>query len=170
MADFDQILQSYQHFPSEVQSLMLSTLNSDGTPDTSYAPFVMTADRAFYIFVSGLSSHTQNLLRSPVASFLLIEDESQASQIFARRRLSYTCRAERLERGTPAWDPIVDQFEHRFGGLIPMLRQLSDFQIFRLTPYQGRFVVGFGAAYAVNPEDLNQLLPQALGKPAGEPS
>ncbi|MEL7331289.1 MAG: HugZ family protein, partial [Cyanobacteria bacterium J06560_2] len=33
-----------------------------------------------------------------------------------------------------------------------------DFRIFQLTPHTGRFVMGFGAAYSVDPDDLTKLI------------
>jgi len=159
MVSFSDVQSAYVDFPTQVQSLMLSTVTPEGQPQASYTPFVMGSDRTFYIFVSGLSSHTQNLQKTPQAGILLIEDEAQTQQIFARRRLMYDCGVTLIERHDPQWATLADQFKRRFGNLVDMLRQLPDFQIFRLTPSGGRFVVGFGAAYEVNPENLEQLMP-----------
>jgi len=88
---------------------------------------------------------------------LLIEDEAEAPQVFARQRISYDCQATLLPRGTEGWEAVADRFEQRFGEIIPMLRSLEDFQSFCLSLQAGRFVMGFGAAYAVDPDDLKQL-------------
>ncbi|RZM74738.1 HugZ family pyridoxamine 5'-phosphate oxidase [Leptolyngbya iicbica] len=159
MVSFSDVQSAYVDFPTQVQSLMLSTVTPEGQPQASYTPFVMGRDRTFYIFVSGLSSHTQNLQKTSQAGILLIEDEAQAQQIFARRRLMYDCDVTLIERHDPQWANLADQFKRRFGNLIDMLRQLPDFQIFQLAPSGGRFVVGFGAAYEVNPDNLEQLMP-----------
>ncbi|MEM6837224.1 MAG: pyridoxamine 5'-phosphate oxidase family protein [Cyanobacteria bacterium P01_C01_bin.120] len=159
MVSFSDVQSVYVNFPEQVQSLMLSTLTPEGQPQASYTPFVCDRDRAFYILVSGLASHTQNLQSAAKAGILLIEDEAQAQQIFARRRLMYDCTVEQIDRHDPTWAGLADKFKQRFGSLIDMLRQLPDFQIFRLMPQQGRFVIGFGAAYEVDPTDLSRLLP-----------
>lgn len=159
MASFSEVQSAYREFPQRVQSLMLSTLTPEGQPQASYTPFVMAGNRTFYIFVSGLSSHTHNLQTTPKAGILLIEDEAQTAQIFARQRLMYDCTATLIERHNPQWTRWADEFKARFGNLIEMLRQLPDFQIFQLTPQAGRFVVGFGAAYEVDPTDLSRLMP-----------
>lgn len=159
MPSFSETLEQYQCFPNQFRSLFLSTVNDKGQPHASYAPFVIDADRSFYIYVSGLSAHTANLKQSGQASILLIEDEAQATQIFARCRLNYDCQVKALERGKQDWLAIADQFEARFGEIITMLKGLADFQIFQLTPQKGRFVVGFGAAYAVDDNDLSKLRP-----------
>jgi putative heme iron utilization protein len=158
MADLDEILKTYQQFPQTIKSLMLSTVDSHGQPNASYAPFVMDSDRQFYIFASGLSPHTANLLQTQRASILLIEDEAQTNQVFARRRLTYDCTVMPLKRDMEDWNRIADYFSDRFGEIIAMLRQLGDFQILRLSPTGGRFVVGFGAAYQVDPNDLSRLI------------
>lgn len=162
MASFDAALAAYQALSPRVSSLMLSTINADGTPHASYAPYVMDEAYRIYIFTSGLSAHTHNLLSTGLASVLLIEDEAETQQVFARQRITYDCQAGLLERGTPPWEVIAEQFEQRFGEIIQMLRQLEDFQIFGLSPTGGRFVMGFGAAFAIDPDNLGQLVPQTL--------
>ncbi|MGF1457800.1 MAG: HugZ family protein [Leptolyngbyaceae cyanobacterium] len=159
MASFSEVQSAYVDFPNQVQSLMLSTVTPEGQPQASYTPFVIDGDRNIYIFVSGLSSHTSNLQKIPKAGVLFIEDEVQAPQIFARRRLMYDCQVKLIDRHAPQWASLADKFKQRFGNLVDMLRQLPDFQIFQLTPQSGRFVVGFGAAYEVDKTNLERLMP-----------
>jgi heme iron utilization protein len=158
MDKFAAAIEAYAHFIDSFQSLMLATVGEDGAPNASYAPFVVDGDRNFYIFISGLASHTQNLAATGRASILLIEDEAQAKQMFARRRLSYDCRVRLIERDAVNWGAIVDQFAERFGPIVEMMRDLDDFRIVQLQPVEGRFVLGFGAAYQVDPQDLTQLV------------
>ncbi len=158
MPSFTAVLAAYQDLPARVHSLMLSTVNDTGQPQASYAPYVIDDDCQIYIFTSGLSAHTANLQTTGMASILLIEDEADAPQVFARQRITYDCQARLLPRATAAWEAVADRFEQRFGEIIPMLRSLDDFQIFCLSPQAGRFVMGFGAAYAVDPENSSQLV------------
>ncbi len=159
MVSFTEVETAYREFPNRVQSLMLSTVTETGQPQASYAPFIMTSDRTFYVFVSGLSSHTQNLKSTPKAGILIIEDEAQTAQIFARKRLMYDCTVHLIPRHDPQWTQKVDRFKVRFGNLIDMLRQLPDFELFELVPQAGRFVLGFGAAYEMDPRDRFRLIP-----------
>jgi hypothetical protein len=108
--------------------------------------------------VSGLSTHTVNIQSHPYVSVLFIEDEAKTPNIFARRRLNFDCTATLIERETDQWNQIVDQFQARFGEIIEVLRGLADFRIFQLTPTQGRFVIGFGAAYNISGDNLNQIV------------
>lgn len=156
-AELDKILANYNNFPRLFQSLLLATVSPEGNPCASYAPFVMDADKNFYIFASDLSAHTSNLKTTGKVSVLLIEDEARSQNIFARQRLSFDCQATLMEKNSPHWDEIANQFQERFGQIIEMLRNLSDFHIFQLTPKEGLFISGFGAAYKVSGDRLNAL-------------
>ena len=160
MADFNRVTELYQEFPEKFRSIMLSTVSTDGMPQASYAPFLMDADKTLYVYVSGLSAHTANLKQTSRVSVLFIEDEADTQEIFARRRLTYHCAVAPLPRDTAQWQPLIDRFEQRFGGVIGLMKGLPDFQIFRLQPQAGQFVIGFGAAYRVNTDDLNTLEPR----------
>jgi putative heme iron utilization protein len=148
----------YKKFPEKFASVAIATVAATGIPHASYAPFVMDSAKNIYIFVSGLSYHTRNLHNTPKASVLFVEDESQTQQIFARRRLTFDCDAALLPRETPEWENIATEFEQRFGEIINMMRSLPDFRIFQLTPYAGQFTIGFGAAYQISGDDLDNLI------------
>ncbi|MEM7792920.1 MAG: pyridoxamine 5'-phosphate oxidase family protein [Cyanobacteria bacterium P01_C01_bin.118] len=163
MADFNRVTELYQTFPEKFRSIILSTVNADGVPQASYAPFLMDGDKRIYIYVSGLSAHTANLKHTGRASVLFIEDEAQTQEIFARRRLTYECMATVLPRETQEWQALIERFEQQFGNVIGLMKGLSDFQLFQLQPQAGQFVIGFGAAYRVKSDDLNCLEPRRQG-------
>jgi len=162
MTNFETVLNAYQSLPTVVRSVMLSTVNADGSPHSSYAPYIMDEAYRLYIFTSGLSAHTHNLLATQKAGVMMIEDEAACQQIFARQRITYDCHVDLLERQSEPWEHQAEAFENRFGEIIQMLRPLGDFQIFRLTPQSGRFIMGFGAAYEVDPDDLSKLVPKPV--------
>lgn len=166
MSKFEQAQAAYATFLDDISSLMLATCDRDGQPNASYAPFVTDDDRNFYIYISGLSAHTQNLTETGKASIMAIEDEATTQQIFARGRLTFECSAAEVERETPAWNAIADRFEERFGKIIEVFRPLADFRIIQLVPSSGRFVIGFGAAYDVSGDNLDRLV-QVTGEGKG---
>ncbi|MFN7516202.1 MAG: pyridoxamine 5'-phosphate oxidase family protein, partial [Dolichospermum sp.] len=54
MSDQHNIAQAeYEKFPTEFTSIIMSTVNKEGIPDASYAPFVSDEDKNIYIYVSG---------------------------------------------------------------------------------------------------------------------
>jgi heme iron utilization protein len=161
---------AYVNFIEQFESLILATVSADGFPHASYAPFVRDEAKNFYLYVSGLATHTRNLLVVPRASILLIEDESKGDRVFARTRLSFECTATLLVRESQMEKEIVDRFANRFGETIEQMRGLADFQVFQLTPNQGRFVMGFGAIYRIEGDDLHRLhpiTPQTLNQGTG---
>ncbi|WP_096671759.1 HugZ family pyridoxamine 5'-phosphate oxidase [Dolichospermum compactum] len=158
MSQFANAQAEYEKFPEEFTSIIISTVNKQGIPNASYAPFVMDDDKNIYIYVSGLATHTQNIQNHPFVSVLFIDDEIKTKQIFARRRLNFDCNANLIEMETEKWEEIVDKFQLRFGELISTLRSLPDFRILQLTPQTGRFVIGFGAAYNISNDNINQLV------------
>lgn len=157
MSQLEKAQAEYEHFTDEFSSIIIATVNEEGIPNASYTPFVMDELKNIYIYVSGLSIHTQNIISNSLVNVLFIDDESKTKQIFARRRLSFDCIASLIERDTDKWNALVDKFHSRFGEIIEMLRSLPDFRIFQLTPSQGRFVIGFGAAYHISGDNLHQL-------------
>ncbi|WP_256597677.1 heme utilization protein HutZ [Moritella viscosa] len=139
-------------FREERQTLILSTLSTDGFPHISYAPFVRLED-GYYILISEVAEHTQNLLVNKNLSFMLLEDELNSKQIFARHRLTYKANAEVIARESESWSQAIPALEARFGEIITNLSGLSDFRLFRIEPQIGRYVKGFGQAYTVNGND-----------------
>ncbi|MBW4613567.1 MAG: pyridoxamine 5'-phosphate oxidase family protein [Desmonostoc vinosum HA7617-LM4] len=158
MSQIENAQSEYEKFTEGFESVIISTISAQGIPNASYAPFVMDDAKNIYIYVSGLSTHTKNIHANPHVNVLFIEDEAKSKQIFARHRLNFDCTATLIERETDVWVRIVEQFQDRFGQIIEMLRGLEDFRIFQLTPSQGRFVVGFGSAYYISGDRLNQLV------------
>lgn len=144
-------------FLASLKTLQMATASAAGEPEASYAPFVRTGDGAFYVCVSDLSRHTGHLVATGRASVLIVEDESRAAQLFARRRLAFQCRAEPVERGAARWHGIMDLFERKFGEVAGLIRPLADFRTFALVPRRGVFVKGFGQAYRIAGPVLDAL-------------
>ncbi|MCL6416157.1 pyridoxamine 5'-phosphate oxidase family protein [Aestuariirhabdus sp. Z084] len=150
------VAEQLNHFLASRNSLMLATVDTDGKPLSSYAPCCLN-EGAFYVFLSELAPHTGNLLANEQLSLLLIEDQADCSNAFRRQRLSCTARATRIERTDSRWHQITDQLEQELGGTMPVLKQLPDFHLFRITPDQGTFICGFGRAYRLQGLDVNSL-------------
>ncbi len=141
-------------------SLQLATLGEDGTPHCGYTPFIADVQRdsgpvSLYIFVSELAVHTRDLLANPRASVMIIEDEQNASQVFARTRVTYDCDVRVLGRDHPEWASHLDAYRQRHGKVVDLLRELPDFHLMCLQPRHGNFVMGFGKAYRLTGERLD---------------
>lgn len=128
-------------------SVVLATVGTEGDPEASYAPYICDEWNNFYIFVSCLAWHTHNLETRRKASLLFIEPEELARQIFARRRLTYRCEVQPIATDAPEWNAQLASMQRRFGAVMATLSRLSDFRLFRLVPWEGRYVRGFGQAF-----------------------
>ncbi|SIS99393.1 HugZ family protein [Neptunomonas antarctica] len=150
-----QRLQDCMALLSTCKTLQLATVDSQGWPHISYAPFVRQED-CFYIFVSLLASHTQHLQhlqQMPKASVMVIKDEADSRNLFARERLIADVQVEKVELAAAHsntdsdTNSILDLMETELGSTVGLLRTLSDFVLFRLTAVQARYIAGFGKAY-----------------------
>jgi putative heme iron utilization protein len=148
----------FHELREKTSSLVLGTVGNNGFPNVSYAPFVSDEDGNFFVYLSGLSDHTTKLLTNPVAAVLLIEDESSANQIFARKRISYQCVIDLVERDDANYETILNAMSTRFGNVVNILRSLPDFYLFQLSPVSGRFVTGFGQSYELSGDNLMRLV------------
>jgi len=145
-----------QAFRDQCQTLQLATLNN-GIPHVSYAPFAHT-EQGYYILVSDIAQHGQNLKTAKSVSIMMIEDEASAKTIYARRRLSFDTTATLIDKTSATGQQALAALTARFGEIIANLSQLGDFNLYQLTPEQGRYVKGFGKAFNVSSDDLLSLI------------
>ena len=138
-----EINEECNHFRDRFQTLILATADRGGVPEASYAPYVQDSLGNLYVCVSELGKHTANLRDTHRASVLLLEDEMQADELFARKRLTYQCQVTLVERDHDEWSSILDQFADRFGEIIAVLREPKDFHLFRIAPEHGTYIRGF---------------------------
>ena len=136
---------------------MLGTLTPDGQPHCSYTPYSHEGD-SFLVFISELAEHTRNIFSNPAVTVMLIEDEADTKQIFARTRLTLSCEANAISREAVEYPKLLDQFQERHGKTVELLRELPDFHLMRLTPTAGRIVLGFGQAYELTGDKLDQFV------------
>lgn len=140
---------------SASKSVILGTLDANGIPNSSYAPFVQVGN-SFYILVSFMARHTKNLRDIKKVSAMFIEDESATKQIYARERLTIDAVTSQVERDSALWDEIIENLKQRHGKILDILAPMEDFILIALHPVKGSYVNGFGSAYFVD-ENLEIL-------------
>ena len=151
----EMILDEISLFRQTQKTLILATQTPSDSdiqlPLASYAPFIEDSEGNFYLFLSGLAHHSVNLKHHSDTqsqfSILLIEDEQSSRNLFARKRLNYSCTVSIWSRNHPKWQEKVDKFQETFGKTIEVLAGLGDFNLYCLTPSEGNYVRGFGQAY-----------------------
>jgi len=144
----DQLHRDIAELTGSFQTVLLGTCSQQGDPEISYSPCVIV-DRFLYVFVSDLSVHTGNLHDNPRASLLFIENESDCANLHARRRVTYRAGASLIARDDPEWTTVLAEFERRFGEIMPVLKSLPDFHLFRFTTDSATIVRGFADAHTV---------------------
>lgn len=138
---------------ARTQSIILATVDGEGNPNSSYAPFVQV-ENSFYILVSFMARHTKNLAEGRKTSIMFIEDESATKQIYARERLTIEAAATQIDRDSETWNQVVGQLKENHGKVVDVISEMKDFILIALTPVKGAYVNGFGSAYFVD-ENLN---------------
>ncbi|TMX47021.1 heme utilization protein HutZ [Vibrio sp. Hep-1b-8] len=142
-----------KEFRQARRTLQLATVDENGRPNVSYAPYVQNQD-GYFVLISEIARHARNLQVNPSVSIMMIEDEGDSKQLFARKRLTFDAVASVVERDSKQWNLVIAQMKERFGKIIDGLSQLQDFVLFNLKAEQGLFVKGFGQAYQVSGDDL----------------
>ncbi|WP_333912229.1 heme utilization protein HutZ [Vibrio coralliirubri] len=142
-----------KEFRQERRTLQLATVDEEGRPNVSYAPFVQNQE-GYFVLISDIARHARNLKVNPQVSLMMIEDEESSKQLYARKRLTFDAQASVIERETELWTQVIGQMQERFGEIIDGLSQLQDFSLFNLKAENGLFVKGFGQAYQVSGDDL----------------
>ena len=127
------------------KTLMLSTLTSNHSPLISYAPYIMRG-HDIYIYISQTAEHYHNLVANPACAIMIIEDEHEAKNIFARQRVSFVASATLVEEEEEVYEWFKEAHDHK---MIERLRTM-DFGFFKLTLKKGRLVKGFGQAFDIN--------------------
>ncbi|WP_319380962.1 pyridoxamine 5'-phosphate oxidase family protein [Thiomicrorhabdus sp.] len=155
-----------EEFVAGRKALVLSTLDENGKVETSTMPFAIREDGRLYILVSELALHTRNLLylcsferAETVVSGLLLEDEVQSEQPFARQRISFQARVAHLQSESSEAQEALELLKSRFGEIVELLSGLGDFHLFSLQPFEGGYVKGFGQAYRFEGGFCNHLRP-----------
>lgn len=138
-----------QELKAQCKTLLLATVDDEGMPNVSYAPFA-ESDRGYYIFISTIAKHARNLKQNGKVSLMLIEDEQSSRQVFARLRLTANANVIEIPREAEEWQVGTQLLQHRHGEVMNELVKMQDFSLFHLIPQQGLFVKGFGQAFQVS--------------------
>ena len=152
-----------EKFLNTIATATMGTIDQDGQPFCSYAPYIYNNNR-FYIYISNIATHTKNLHVRPNASLFFIEDESKSSNLFARKRISLQCESCMILRESERFEEILALFAKKFdSSMVATLKGMLDFHLFELHVNGGEATFGFGEAYFIGGEDMNELIPRRGG-------
>ena len=124
------MINSLDEFLEPLKSLTISSIDENGNPFSSYAPFVKYKHK-YYVYLSLMAKHSNNLTQNPKTSIFFCEDEKDCKNIFAKKRATLQCEVKRLEQNSNEEKEILEQFGLKFGNeMITMLKNLGDFYLF----------------------------------------
>ncbi|HHW7567715.1 TPA: heme utilization protein HutZ [Mannheimia haemolytica] len=146
-----------EELKQQIKTIMLATIDKDGVPNVSYAPFVIN-NGEYQVLITTIARHARNLQEVPKVSLMLIDDESKSREIFARRRLTFDATARMIDRNDEEWHASIAALKTRHGELVDDLSKMLDFKLFSFKPTEGLFVKGFGKAFEVSADDLINIV------------
>lgn len=132
----------------------LGTLRG-GAPLVSMAPFLAEEDfSAFWLHLSRLAWHTQDMLREPRIAFSIAQTDDRRADPYTLARITIRAEATQLPsegadnaRLKRAWLARFTNAQAHF--------QLADFSFWRLAPRDARFVAGLGRIHNLNARALS---------------
>jgi len=142
--DIEKQRSNYEVFLNSRKQVILSLIDEEGKPFTSYAPFVMK-DGKFYIYISEIADHYRLMEKNEFVDVFLLADEADTPNKFAAERVRWCCKPVNI--GNDGHDDIFALFNEHFSEKMVSLLRGLDFSLFELTPVKGRYVVGFGLAF-----------------------
>ncbi len=125
----------------------LATLR-EGAPMASMTLYLPASDfSAFYVHVSRLAWHTQDMQQDPRVALSIAERDDGRADPFTLMRLTLRGSAEPMAAGPKdAWLARFPAQAINF--------TLADFSFWRITPRDARFVAGFGRIHNLSPGQL----------------
>ena len=105
---------------------------------------------AFYLHVSRLAWHTQDMLHDARVSLSICETDDARADPFTLMRVSIRGDSIQLKDGNPALkDAWLDRFPEQAINFT-----LADFSFWRIQPRDARFVAGFGRIHNLSAQEL----------------
>jgi len=145
-------------FLANIQTAIIGTLDSHNHPFSSYAPYVYDENR-FYVYISEIATHAKNLQKNPKVSLFFVEDESKTENMFARKRISLQCDSQKVARGSERFEEVLGLFSQKFDAkMVATLKKMIDFNLYEFKVTYGEATFGFGKAYFVGGENMDELV------------
>ena len=131
----------------------LATLR-DGAPMTSMTLYLPEPDfSAFYVHVSRLAWHTQDMLRDARVALSIAETDDRRADPFTLMRVTIRGQASAFpDHDSSLRRTWLARFPEQAINF-----ELADFSFWRITPRDARFVAGFGAIHNISAQDLSRI-------------
>ena len=126
----------------------------EGAPFVSLVLFAWDPEHfAFYIHISGLAKHTQNITSDARVSLMVLDSEFGDREPQTAARVTIQGEAEELTAPDDRYGAAKETYIKNNPGTERNFN-LGDFKLFTIQPHSARFVAGFARIFDINPEDL----------------
>jgi len=127
----------------------LGTLRN-GAPMVSMTLFMPEKDfSAFYVHVSRLAWHTQDMAQDPRVALSIAETDDGRADPFTLMRVTVRGEAQRIALREDLKIRWLERFPEQAINF-----ELADFSFWKITPRDARFVAGFGRIHNVSAMEL----------------
>ena len=133
--------------------LAVSAGDEPFTAMTSYA--VEPELTGFLVHLSDLSPHKRMLLANPKCSLLIAQADDGRAEVMSLARVMLQGVAAKIEKHSEDYARAKARFLARLPASEIMFG-LPDFDLFRIAPTGGRFIGGFGRAFAFTADQLTR--------------
>jgi putative heme iron utilization protein len=111
---------------------------------------------AFYVHVSQLAQHTQDMSADPRVGLLVSEPDDGRPDPQTLARISILGMAEQLDVREEAYSEIRSRYIARFPQSVPLFG-FGDFRLWRIAPKSARYVAGFAQAFNLSRDALKRV-------------
>ena len=134
----------------------LGTLRN-GAPMVSMTLFMPEQDfSAFYVHVSRLAWHTQDMLQDGRVALSVAESDDRRTDPFTLMRVTVRGEALNLPNGEGPFSRLKKAWLERFPAQAINF-ELTDFSFWKIAPRDARFVAGFGAIHNISAQELARI-------------
>jgi putative heme iron utilization protein len=139
---------------SKIASLGTSLNN---VPYVSMVSYSYSLDLTeFYVHLSQLAFHTQNILSNPNVSLMICQPETLSNNPQTLARISINGIINAINSSNNDYEKIKDNFLMK-NPKSKLYFNLGDFILFKLIVQNARFVAGFGQTYNLSLDDMKTL-------------
>jgi hypothetical protein len=134
----------------------LGTLRN-GAPMVSMTLFMPEQDfSAFYVHVSRLAWHTQDMLQDARVALSVAESDDRRADPFTLMRVTVRGEALNIPNGEGPFSRLKKAWLERFPAQAINF-ELADFSFWKIAPRDARFVAGFGAIHNISAQELARI-------------
>ena len=148
-------LKRLAHLVGLQRTASLGTLRA-GSPEVTMVLYAPSPDfSAFWLHLSRLAHHTQNILADSRVSLMIAEPDNREKAAQTLVRVTIQGEASLLQGKAPEAGNVRKLYLARFPEAETMF-ELGDFALYRVVPKGGRFVAGFGKTFDLTPQDFHR--------------